>query len=98
MKAEARKYVRAFTSTVQPVIFNMSDGDKHVLCACSLLLISPPPPGTKYRAKGMPISLAEIATLEWINLVQDLASQMEVLPMGFSVTEQQMSSLLAKLE
>ena len=98
MKAEACKYVRAFTNAVQPVIINMSDGDEHVLRAYSLLLIPPPPPGTKYRIKSMPLSLAEKATPEWTKLVQDLASQMEVLPMGFSVTEQQMSSLLAKLE
>ena len=98
MKAEARKYVRAFTNAVQPVIINMSDGDEHVLRACSLLLIPPPPPGTKYRIKSMPMSLAEKATPEWTKLVQDLASQMEALPRGFSVTEQQMSSLLAKLE
>ena len=52
----------------------------------------------KYRVKSMPMSLAEIATPEWTKLVQDLASHMEALPRGFSVTEQQMSSLLAKLE
>ena len=98
MKAEARKYMRAFTNVVQPVIINMSDGDEHVLWACSLLLIPPPPPGTKYRIKSMPMSLAEKATPEWTKLVQDLASQMEALPRGFSVTERQMFSLLAKLE
>ena len=98
MKAEARKYIRAFTSAVQPVIINMNDGDEHVLRACSLLLIPPPPPGVKHRVKSIPMSLAEIATPDWIKLVQDLASQMEALPRGFSITEQQMSSLLAKLE
>ena len=76
----------------------MSDGDEHVLRACSLLLIPPPPPGTKYHIKSMPMALAEKAIPEWTKLVQDLASQMEALPMGFSITEQQMSSLLAKLE
>ena len=69
-----------------------------MLCACSLLLIPPPPPGVKYRVKSIPMSLAEIAAPEWIKMVQDLASHMEALPTGFSVTEQQMSSLLAKLE
>ena len=69
-----------------------------MLRACSLLLIPPPPPGVKYRVKSIPMSLAEIAAPDWTKLVQDLASHMEALPMGFCVTEQQMSSLLAKLE
>ena len=76
----------------------MGDGDEHILRACSLLLIPPPPPGVKHRVKSIPMSLAEIAMSEWTKTVQDLASQMVVLPHGFSVTEQQMSSLLAKLE
>ena len=76
----------------------MNDGDEHILQACSLLLIPLPPPGAKYRVKSTPMSLAEIPTLEWIKIVQDLASQMVALPLGFSITEQQMISLLAKLE
>ena len=98
LKTEARRYIRAFTSAVQPVIVDINDGDEHILWACSLLLIPPPPPGVKHWVKSMPMSLAEIATLEWIKMVQDLASHMEALPTGFCVTEQQMASLLAKLE
>ena len=98
MKAEARKYTGAFASAVQPVIINMNDVDEHVLRGMFSPLDTPPPPGTKYRVKSMPMSLAEIATPEWTKLVQDLASRMEALPRGFSITEQQMSSLLAKLE
>ena len=66
--------------------------------ACSLLLIPPPPPGAKFRVKSTPMSLAEIATPDWTKMVQDLASHMLALPRGFSMTEQQMTSLLAKLE
>ena len=76
----------------------MNDGDEHILWACSLLLIPPPPSGAKYRVKSTPMSLAEIPTPEWTKIVQDLASQMVALPSGFSVTEQQMTSLLARLE
>ena len=97
-KSEARRYTRAFTNAVQPVVIDMSEGDEHVLRACSLLLIPPPPPGVKYRVKSVPMSLTEMAAPDWGKMVQDLASHMEALPLGFSVTEEQMASLLAKLE
>ena len=50
------------------------------------------------RSKVSQCPWQKYAAPEWIKMVQDLASQMEALPLGFSVTERQMSSLLAKLE
>ena len=97
-KAEARRYVRAFMSAVQPVIPQMEEGDEHTLRACSLLLIPPPPPGELARRESIPLSLADMAGPDWIKMVRDLASKMSTLPTGFCVSEQQVSSLLKKLE
>ena len=97
-KAEARKYVRAFMSAVQPVIPQMEEGDEHTLRACSLLLILPPPPGELVRRESIPLSLADMAGPDWIKMVRDLASKMSTLLTGFCVSEQQVSSLLKKLE
>ena len=97
-KAEAKKYVRAFMSAVQPVIPQMEEGDEHTLRACSLLLIPPPPPGELARRMSILLSLADMAGPDWIKMVRDLASRMSTLPTGFCVSEQQVSSLLKKLE
>ena len=97
-KAEARRYVRAFMSAVQPVIPQMEEGDEHTLRACSLLLIPPPPPGEMARRMSIPLSLADLAGPDWIKMIRDLASRMSTLPAGFSVSEQQVASLLKKLE
>ena len=97
-KTEAKRYVQAFMSTVQPVIPQMEEGDEHTLRACSLLLIPPPPPGELVRRESIPLSLADMAGPDWIKMVRDLASRMSTLPTGFCVSEQQVSSLLKKLE
>ena len=97
-KAEAKKYVRAFMSAVQPVIPQMEEGDEHTLRACSLLLIPPPPPGEMARRMSIPLSLADLAGPDWIKMIRDLASRMSTLPAGFCVSEQQVTSLLKKLE
>ena len=72
--------------------------DEHTLRACSLLLIPPPPPGELVRRESIPLSLADMAGPDWIKMVRDLASRMSTLPTGFCVSEQQVSSLLKKLE
>ena len=85
-------------TAVQPIIPQMEEGDEHTLRACSLLLIPPPPPGELVRRESIPLSLADMAGPDWIKMVRDLASRMSTLPTGFCVSEQQISSLLKKLE
>ena len=98
LKAEAQRYVRAFMTAVQPIIPQMEDGDEHTLRACSLLLILPLPPGELVRRESVPLSLSNMADPDWIKMVRDLALRMSTLPQGFSVSDQQVSSLLKKLE
>ena len=43
--AEAKNYVSAFYYALSPLLKEVSDGDKHIMRACSLLAFPPPPPG-----------------------------------------------------
>ena len=45
-QAEAKKYVSAFHSALNPMLRELVDGDEHIMRAYSLLAILPPPPGT----------------------------------------------------
>ena len=85
-------------NTVQWVIPQMQDGDEDTLRACSILLIPPLPPGELVRRESIPLSLADMADLDWVKMVRDLASRMTTLPHGFCISDQQVASLLTKLE
>ena len=85
-------------SSVQPVITQITDGEEHTLQACSLLLIPPPPPGARVQIRSIPMNLINLAAPDWAKVVQDLASHMMTLPIGFSVSDATVASLLKHLE
>ena len=53
-QGEAKKYVSAFYYALNPLLKELSDGDEHIMRACSLLAILPPLPGTPIGASGDP--------------------------------------------
>ena len=66
---------------------------------CSLLAISPPPPGTLLRHLEISMDLTTMRLTEWVNNIQDLATGMVMLPPTFVVTGKVIqSSILPKLE
>ena len=73
-----RRYISAFQAPLQELNM-MSPAQIHTLRACSLLVIPPseervPPPG------GFPMDLSDLNLLGWAALVQDVASDLLVLP------------------
>ena len=67
--------------------------------ACSLLMISPPLPGTLVRHLEIPMDLNTMRLPDWVNNVCDLATGLVMLPPTFLVTEKIIqSSVLPKLE
>ena len=77
----------------------LSDGDEHIMRACSLLAILPPPPRTPVRQLEIPRDLTTIRLPNWVNSVRDLATGMVMLPPTFLVSGKVVqSSVLPKLE
>ena len=98
-QGEVKKYVSAFHSALNPVLRELVDGDKHIMRACSLLAILPPPPGTSLRHLEIPMDLTAMRLPDWVNKIQDLATGMVMLPPTFMVTGMVIqSSVLPKLK
>ena len=98
-QAEAKKYVSAFYYTLNPLLKELSDGDEHIMRACSLLVIPPPLPGTPLRHLEIPMDLTTMRLPDWVNYVWDLATGLVMLPPTFLVTGKVIqSSVLPKLE
>ena len=98
-QAEAKKYVSPFHSALNPILRELVDGDEHIMRACSLLAIPPPPPGTSLRHLEIPMDLTAMRLPDWVNKIQDLATGMVMLPPTFVVTGMVIqSSVLPKLE
>ena len=75
------------------------DGDEHIMRACSLLAILPPPPGTSLRHLEIPMDLTAMRLPDWVNKIRDLATGMVMLPPTFMVTGMVIqSSVLPKLK
>ena len=58
----------------------MSNKEVHVLSACSLLVIPPPPSGSEALLGGFPDNLSQINLSGWVSLVQDAATGLQALP------------------
>ena len=98
-QVEAKKYVSAFHSALNPVLKELVDGDEHIMRACSLLAIPPPPPGTSLRHLEIPMDLTAMRLPDWVNKIRDLATGMVMLPPTFLVTGMVIQlSILPKLE
>ena len=98
-QGEVKKYVSAFHSTLNPVLRELVDGDKHIMRACSLLAILPLPPGTSLRQLEIPMDLTAMRLPDWVNKIRDLATGIVMLPPTFMVTGMVIqSSVLPKLE
>ena len=96
---EVRKYASTFHSALNPVIKELVEGDEHIMRACSLLVIPPPPPGVSPRHVEIPMDLTAMRLSEWINKIQDLATGMVMLPPTFMVSGKVVqSSVLPKLK
>ena len=97
--AEAKKYVSAFYYALNPLLKELSDGDEHIMRACSLLAIPPPPTRTPARQLDIPMDLTTMRLSNWVNSVWDLATEMVMLPPTFLVSGKVVqSSILPKLE
>ena len=98
-QAEAKKYISTFHSALSPILRELVDGDEHIMRACSLLAISPPPPGTSLRHLEIPMDLTTMRLPDWVNKIQDLATGMVMLAPTFVVTGMVIQSyVLPKLE
>ena len=96
---EAKNYVSAFYYALSPLLKEVSDGDEHIMRACSLLVILPPLPGTPARHLEIPMHFNTMRLPDWVNNVQDLATGLVMLPPTFLVTGKVIqSSVLPKLE
>ena len=54
---EAKNYVSAFDYALSPLLKEVSDGDEHIMRACSFLVILPPLPGMPARHLDIPMDL-----------------------------------------
>ena len=59
-QVEAKKYASAFHLALNPMLKELVEGDEHIMRACSLLAILPPPPGTLLRHLKTPMDLSAI--------------------------------------
>ena len=73
-----RKYISAFRAPFQEPALNPKEA--HVLRECSLLVIMPPPPGSKALPGWFPEDLSEINLSVWADTVQDVVAGLLVLP------------------
>ena len=98
-QAEVKKYVSVFYYALNPLLKELSDRDEHIMRACSLLVILPPPPGMPLRDLEIPMDLTTMRLPDWVNYVWDLATGMVMLLPTFLVTGKVIqSSVLRKLE
>ena len=98
-QAEAKKYISTFHSALSPMLRELVDGDEHIMRACSLLAIPPPPPGTSLRHLEILMDLTAMRLPDWVNKMRDLATGMVMLPPTFVVTGMVIqSSVLPKLK
>ena len=96
---EVKKYASTFHSALNPMLKELVEGDEHIMRACSLLAILPPPSGTSLRHLEIPMDLDAMRLPDWVNKIQDLATGMVMLPPTFLVTGAVVqSSVLPKLE
>ena len=79
-RSGARRYITAFWTPFQESRLNPLQ--EHVLRTCSLLVILPPPPGSRPLPGGPPNDLSEINFSAWVELVQDVAAGLLALPPG----------------
>ena len=97
--AEEKNYVSAFYYALSPLLKEVSDRDEHIMRACSLLAILPPPPGMPARHLEIPMDLNTMRLPDWVNNVRDLTTELVMLPPTFLVTGKVVqSSILPKLE
>ena len=73
---EAKNYTFAFHSALSPLIKEVSEGDEHIMRACSLLAILPPPPGTPLSHVEIPMDLTAMRLPKWM-------TRSETLPQGW---------------
>ena len=78
--AEVKNYISAFYYAWSPLLKEVSDGDEHIMRACSLLAILPPPPGMPVRHLEIPMDLNTMRLPDWVNNVRDLATGLVMLP------------------
>ena len=98
-QAEAKRYISAFHSALSPLLRELVDGDEHIMQACFLLAIPPPPPGTLLRHLEIPMDFTTMRLPDWVNNIRDLATGMVMSPPTFVVTGKVVqSSILPKLE
>ena len=98
-QAEAKRYISAFHSALSPLLRELVDRDEHIMRACSLLAIPPPPPSTLLQHLEIPMDLTTMRLPDWVNNIRDLATGMVMLPPTFMVTGKVIqSSILPKLE
>ena len=98
-QVEAKKYASAFYSALNPMLKELVEGDEHIMRACSLLAIPPPPPDTSLRHLEIPMDLTAMRLSDRVNKIQDLATGMVMLPPTFLVTGVVVQlSILPKLE
>ena len=64
--AEAKKYVSAFYYALNPLLKELSDGDEHIMRACSLPAIPPPLPRTPVRQLEIPMDLTTMRLPNWV--------------------------------
>ena len=96
---EAKNYISAFYYALSPLLKEVSDGDEHIMRACSLLAIPPPLPGMPVRHLEIPMDLNTMRLPNWVNNMRDLATGLVMLPPTFLVTGKVIqSSVLPKLE
>ena len=66
-QVEVKRYVSAFHSALSPLLRELVDGDEHIMRACSLLAILPPPPGTLLQHLEIPMDLTTMRLPDWVN-------------------------------
>ena len=66
-QVEVKRYVSAFHSALSPLLRELVDGDEHIMRACSLLAIPPPPPGTLLWHLEIPMDLTTMRLPDWVN-------------------------------
>ena len=98
-QAEVKRYVSTFHSALSPLLRELVDEDEHIMRACSLLAIPPPPPGTLLQYLEIPMDLTTMRLTDWVNNIRDLATGMVMLTPTFMVTGKVIqSSILPKLK
>ena len=68
-QVEANKYISTFHSALSLMLRELVDRDEHIMRACSLLAIPPPPPGTPLRHLEIPMDLTAMRLPDWVNKI-----------------------------